>query len=97
MVPQADWDYLQNQAGFPIDEVIARLQFFGMTLYRGVAAARQGETTDTTSTSERKPVSFGSVMSKVTAPATEATPTSLPPFMQGCHLCGSQEGGSCCS
>eukprot|EP00971_Amphidinium_carterae_P187980 3731213-Amphidinium_carterae.1 len=63
MVRQGDWDYLQN-AGFPINEVIARLQFFEMTLYRGVAAARQGETTDTSSTSEQKPVSFGSVAPK---------------------------------
>eukprot|EP00971_Amphidinium_carterae_P116673 2310832-Amphidinium_carterae.1 len=40
MIPQEDWDYLQK-VGFPINEVITRLQFFGMTLYRGVAAARQ--------------------------------------------------------
>eukprot|EP00971_Amphidinium_carterae_P300475 5969978-Amphidinium_carterae.1 len=88
---------LDKKAGFPIDEVIARLQFFGMTLYRGVAAARQGETTDTSSTSEQKPVSFVSVVSTVTAPAAEEKSTPSPPFVHGCHLCGQQEGGSCCS
>eukprot|EP00971_Amphidinium_carterae_P176858 3506939-Amphidinium_carterae.1 len=77
MVPQGDWDYLQK-AGFPISEVIARLQFFGMTLYRGGAAARQGETTDTSSTSEQKPVSFGSAVSRVTTPAAEEKSTPSP-------------------
>eukprot|EP00971_Amphidinium_carterae_P344371 6484731-Amphidinium_carterae.1 len=96
LVPQGDWDYLQ-QVGFPIDEVIARIQFFGMTLYRGVTAARQGETTDTSSTSEQKPVSFGSVVSKVTAPATEEKSIPSTSAVHGCHLCGHQEGGSCCS
>eukprot|EP00971_Amphidinium_carterae_P093306 1846234-Amphidinium_carterae.1 len=68
-----------------------------MTLYRGLAAARQVETTETSSTSEQKPVSFGGVVSKVTAPRTEDKPTSSTPSMDGCHLCGHQEGGTCCS
>eukprot|EP00971_Amphidinium_carterae_P036987 726843-Amphidinium_carterae.2 len=68
-----------------------------MTLYRGVAAARQVETTETSSTSEQKPVSFGSVVSKVTAPQTEVRSTSSIPSTDGCHLCGHQEGGTCCS
>eukprot|EP00971_Amphidinium_carterae_P292485 5806475-Amphidinium_carterae.1 len=68
-----------------------------MTLYRGVAAAQQGETTDTSSTSEQKPVSFGSVASKVTAPATKEKSIPSSSSVHGCHFCGHQEGGSCCS
>eukprot|EP00971_Amphidinium_carterae_P347227 6489124-Amphidinium_carterae.1 len=84
-----------------------------MTLYRGVAAARQVETTETSSTSGQQPVSFGSVVSKVTAPKTEeevevgtrggpsahvpTAHTSSTHVNHGCHLCGQPEGGSCCS
>eukprot|EP00971_Amphidinium_carterae_P291289 5783365-Amphidinium_carterae.1 len=68
-----------------------------MTLYRGVKAARRGETTDTSSTSERKPVSFGNTVAKVTAPVPEANKTPPLSVIAGCHLCGQQEGGSCCS
>eukprot|EP00971_Amphidinium_carterae_P208939 4145054-Amphidinium_carterae.6 len=106
MVPEGDWDYLRK-AGFPIDEVCARLQFFGMELLQGAKVpGRPVDTTDTSSTSGQKPVSFVPAVSSLETQesenkGSEEVLSPLDPLgkllREGCYLCGESKGGTTCS
>eukprot|EP00971_Amphidinium_carterae_P203954 4047432-Amphidinium_carterae.2 len=62
-IPSGDWECLRTH-GFPVDEVIARLQFFGMEFPREVVPViKRPETSDTTSDQKPPTVSFGALSS----------------------------------
>eukprot|EP00971_Amphidinium_carterae_P297008 5900456-Amphidinium_carterae.1 len=103
-IPAGDWRCLRDH-GFPVDEVIARLQFFGMEFPTDVVpVSRNPEVSDTTSDQKPSTVSFGAVSSSSRKPE-ESTPireeveikyASEIKKGKGSYLCGQEEGGSRC-
>eukprot|EP00971_Amphidinium_carterae_P032729 644377-Amphidinium_carterae.2 len=104
-IPSGDWECLREH-GFPVDEVIARLQFFGMEFPRDVVPAiKRPETSDTTSDQKPPTVSFGALSSSAQTQEA-ATPSGDEVSLHlvsetegkgGCYLCGQEEGSSTCS
>eukprot|EP00971_Amphidinium_carterae_P129333 2561636-Amphidinium_carterae.1 len=105
MVPEKDWDCLRR-AGFPIDEVFARLQFFGTELFPGrKLQTRVADTTETITTSDQKTFSLGPAVSSFEVRQKNSGPeevlSPLEPLektsTEGCYLCGDCQGGTSCS
>eukprot|EP00971_Amphidinium_carterae_P173362 3436633-Amphidinium_carterae.1 len=105
MVPEGDWDYLRK-VGFPIDEVFARLQFFGTELFPGRRSQpTPADSTVTTTVTDQKTFSLGPAVSsvdtqkdgggpkEVLSPSDPLVTTST----EGCYLCGDCQGGTDCS
>eukprot|EP00971_Amphidinium_carterae_P123151 2438506-Amphidinium_carterae.1 len=102
MVPEGDWNCLRR-AGFPIDEVFTRLQFFGTELFpRRRPQTSPADSTETTTVTDQKTFSLGPAVSSVETRKDDSGPKEVlspsdPPVWkstEGCYLCGDCQGGT---